>query len=407
MCPRRSSGRWRSSCSRASLPTRPPSASSPPSTCCWSLDNFEHLLAAAPFIGTAAGCLSRAHGPRHQSRTARAARRGALPRVAAGAARRRDGRGPGGAGRRGRRRAVLRARASPRSRLWLGRRQRRRGRGDLPARRRAAAGDRAGGRPLRTAVARPRSPSAWTTALGALGAGARDAPARQQTLRATIDWSHDLLSDAEKACFARFAVFAGGATVEAAETITARGPRHARRPGRQEPARAPPARARADAAGDARDDPRLRRRALRGRRRRARPSASATTATSSRWPNATESDRALMGRGPPGAPRPARRRDRQPPRRPRVGGRPGQRRTRRSRCARRSVGTGVMRNRYADAVNWIDQALSMPGADAHPALRVRAAMRQGPGPVAAGARAEQPAALAEAEAIARALGGSR
>jgi predicted ATPase len=28
----------------------------------------------------------------------------------------------------------------------------------------------------------------------ALGAGARDAPARQQTLRATIDWSHDLLS---------------------------------------------------------------------------------------------------------------------------------------------------------------------------------------------------------------------
>jgi predicted ATPase/DNA-binding SARP family transcriptional activator len=57
-------------------------------------------------------------------------------------------------------------------------------------------------------------------ALAALGAGARDAPARQQTLRATIDWSHDLLSDNEKACFARFAVFAGGATVEAAETIT-------------------------------------------------------------------------------------------------------------------------------------------------------------------------------------------
>src|SRR4051812_27844776 len=58
-------------------------------------------------------------------------------------------------------------------------------------------------------------------ALGAMGPGARDAPARQQTLRATIDWSHELLSDAEKRCFARFAVFAGGATVEAAETITA------------------------------------------------------------------------------------------------------------------------------------------------------------------------------------------
>jgi predicted ATPase/DNA-binding SARP family transcriptional activator len=58
------------------------------------------------------------------------------------------------------------------------------------------------------------------TAFGALGAGARDAPARQQTLRATIDWSHDLLSDEEKTAFAGFAVFAGGATVEAAETIT-------------------------------------------------------------------------------------------------------------------------------------------------------------------------------------------
>jgi predicted ATPase len=55
--------------------------------------------------------------------------------------------------------------------------------------------------------------------LSALGCGTRDAPARQQTLHATIDWSHELLSDAEKQCFARFAVFAGGATVQAAETI--------------------------------------------------------------------------------------------------------------------------------------------------------------------------------------------
>jgi len=61
------------------------------------------------------------------------------------------------------------------------------------------------------------------TALGAPGAGARDAPARQQTLGATIDWSYDLLSAAEQRCFARFAVFAGGSTVEAAETITAGG----------------------------------------------------------------------------------------------------------------------------------------------------------------------------------------
>jgi predicted ATPase/class 3 adenylate cyclase len=54
----------------------------------------------------------------------------------------------------------------------------------------------------------------------ALGAGPRDVPARQRTLRATIDWSHDLLDDDEKACFARFGVFAGGATVEAAEAVT-------------------------------------------------------------------------------------------------------------------------------------------------------------------------------------------
>jgi tetratricopeptide (TPR) repeat protein len=54
----------------------------------------------------------------------------------------------------------------------------------------------------------------------ALGAGPRDAPARQRTLRATIDWSHDLLDDDEQACFARFGVFAGGATVEAAEAVT-------------------------------------------------------------------------------------------------------------------------------------------------------------------------------------------
>jgi len=58
------------------------------------------------------------------------------------------------------------------------------------------------------------------TALGALGAGARDAPARQRTLRATIDWSHELLTGDEQAGFARFAVFGGGATVKAAETIT-------------------------------------------------------------------------------------------------------------------------------------------------------------------------------------------
>src|SRR3954464_13829544 len=60
-------------------------------------------------------------------------------------------------------------------------------------------------------------------ALRSPGAGARDAPPRQQTLQATIDWSHKLLSRDEKACFARFSVFAGGATIDAADTVTGAG----------------------------------------------------------------------------------------------------------------------------------------------------------------------------------------
>jgi predicted ATPase len=57
-------------------------------------------------------------------------------------------------------------------------------------------------------------------ALAVLGRGPRDAPARQRTLRATIDWSFELLDHAERSAFTAFAVFAGGATVEAAEAIT-------------------------------------------------------------------------------------------------------------------------------------------------------------------------------------------
>jgi predicted ATPase/transcriptional regulator with XRE-family HTH domain len=52
-----------------------------------------------------------------------------------------------------------------------------------------------------------------------LTSGARDLPARQQTLRATIDWSYQLLAPAEQRLFARLAVFVGGWTLEAAETV--------------------------------------------------------------------------------------------------------------------------------------------------------------------------------------------
>ena len=46
---------------------------------------------------------------------------------------------------------------------------------------------------------------------------------RQQTLRATIDWSHKLLSEAEQKLFERFSVFAGGWTLEAAEVVCSGG----------------------------------------------------------------------------------------------------------------------------------------------------------------------------------------
>ena len=49
--------------------------------------------------------------------------------------------------------------------------------------------------------------------------GGRDADPRQQTLRATIEWSYELLSEPERELFARLAVFAGGCTLDTAEEI--------------------------------------------------------------------------------------------------------------------------------------------------------------------------------------------
>ena len=49
--------------------------------------------------------------------------------------------------------------------------------------------------------------------------GGRDADPRQQTLRATIEWSYDLLTPEEQALFARLSVFAGGCTLQAAEEV--------------------------------------------------------------------------------------------------------------------------------------------------------------------------------------------
>ncbi len=55
--------------------------------------------------------------------------------------------------------------------------------------------------------------------LGLLIGGARNLPARQQTLRAAIAWSHELLTDGEQMLFRRLGVFVGGCTLEAIEAV--------------------------------------------------------------------------------------------------------------------------------------------------------------------------------------------
>src|SRR5712691_7201953 len=52
-----------------------------------------------------------------------------------------------------------------------------------------------------------------------LTGGGRDAPARQQTLRNTLDWSYDLLDVQEQRLFRRLSIFVGGCTLEAIESV--------------------------------------------------------------------------------------------------------------------------------------------------------------------------------------------
>jgi tetratricopeptide (TPR) repeat protein len=67
------------------------------------------------------------------------------------------------------------------------------------------------------------SPQALLTRLSqrlkVLTGGSQDMPARQQTLRNTIDWSYSLLDQTEQILFSRLAVFVGGFTLETAEAI--------------------------------------------------------------------------------------------------------------------------------------------------------------------------------------------
>ena len=67
------------------------------------------------------------------------------------------------------------------------------------------------------------SPASMRTRLASrlqlLTGGARDLPQRQQTLRAAIDWSYDLLTAAEQKLFRRLSVFVGGCTLESVEAV--------------------------------------------------------------------------------------------------------------------------------------------------------------------------------------------
>jgi predicted ATPase/DNA-binding winged helix-turn-helix (wHTH) protein len=83
------------------------------------------------------------------------------------------------------------------------------------------------GIPLAIELAAARTPALGLEVLAArlddrfklLTGGLRTAPPRQQTLRATLDWSYELLSESERAVLRRLAVFAGGITLESASAI--------------------------------------------------------------------------------------------------------------------------------------------------------------------------------------------
>jgi predicted ATPase/class 3 adenylate cyclase len=239
-------------------------------------------------------------------------------------------------------------------------------------------------------------------ALGSPGAGPRDAPERQRTLRATIDWSHDLLDDDEKRCFARFAVFSGGATVDAAEAITGAGLDTLDRL----VAKSLLVR-RAGPEGTTRLLMLEMVRAYAGERFAHSPEAEAVRAGHHAYYLALAerhgTDRALSSAG-------------------------GQKQARvldgeidnlaaalewaitRNDAERALAMTAALgpywmrRNRYADAVDWTDRALALPDADAHLALRARALCIKGWSLWPLGRAAEQAVVLAECEAAARRTG---
>jgi predicted ATPase/class 3 adenylate cyclase len=239
-------------------------------------------------------------------------------------------------------------------------------------------------------------------ALAVLGPGARDAPERQQTLSATIDWSHELLTGAEQQSFARFAVFAGGATVQAAETIT-----HAGLDALDGLV------AKSLLVRDQRTDTPTRVWMLKTIHAYADERFALTTDKGAvherHYRHYLElaqrhgDERALWGTGAKqhlatldadidnihAA----------------LGWAIEQANAGRALAMAATLGCyWSMRKPHEAAEDWIDQALRLPGTHAHPALRVRALRVKKTGLWLLGRGAEQPAVIAEAEAIAREVG---
>ena len=201
------------------------------------LDNLEHLLAAAPRPRRPAGGVPGPHDPGHEPRAAAAApgagRRGA---TLAGAWRRSLRPGPSPTWRRCPPSSCSSCAPRPRTPSFALSPANARGRGRAePPPGRAAAGDGAGRGAHPAAASRRRCWRGWSRAWPCCAGMRPTCPARQRTLRATLDWSYALLTPEQQALFRRLAVFAGGFTLEGAEAVftgeRARGGRRAQATG--------------------------------------------------------------------------------------------------------------------------------------------------------------------------------
>src|SRR5207237_3862282 len=68
-------------------------------------------------------------------------------------------------------------------------------------------------------LALPELHKQLTHRLALLRGGARDLPARQQTMEDAMSWSYELLTDHQQRCFRALGIFVGGWTLEAAEAV--------------------------------------------------------------------------------------------------------------------------------------------------------------------------------------------